>query len=74
MNTKNKFTEPSISGWTNTSGIYGLFGNVAEMVETKGISKGGSWKKAITELDVLALQHYTGPNNWLGFRCACEEL
>lgn len=55
----------------NFLGLYNLLGNVAEMVQEKGISKGGSWRNRLEECRVGKDQEYTKANAWLGFRCVC---
>jgi hypothetical protein len=64
-------TVPTYSYWKNSFGMYNMFGNVAEMINEKGICKGGGWKHQIEECragkDIL----YSTPNSWLGFRCVC---
>lgn len=54
------------------NGAYQFFGNVAEMVQEKGISKGGSYfhgaKNAVTTEKI----NYSGPQPWLGFRVVAE--
>lgn len=65
---------PDRSFFPNTFGIYGMVGNVAEMVAEPGIAKGGSWchpwEETILSKDYL----YEKPQPWLGFRCICEIL
>ena len=55
----------------NFNGLYNLLGNVAEMVNEKGISKGGGWKNTLEECRVGKDQEFTKPNSWTGFRCVC---
>ena len=52
-------------------GMYQLIGNVAEMLDEKDKSKGGSWQHFAEESRVGKVQHYNEPNKWLGFRCVC---
>ncbi len=57
---------------SNLFNIYNLIGNVSEMVEQKGISKGGSYLNT-TEESLPGKQHrYQSPQAWLGFRCVCD--
>lgn len=51
--------------------IYNLLGNVAEMIQEKGICKGGGWRNKLEECRVGKDQEYTKPNSWTGFRCVC---
>jgi formylglycine-generating enzyme required for sulfatase activity len=61
-------TTPAKSYWPNSIGVYNLSGNVAEMLITKGLSKGGSFKTTVDELEVEAVSSYEGSSSDLGFR------
>lgn len=65
-------TAPVYSYWKNRLGLYNLLGNVAEMVEEKGICKGGSWRNRLEQCRVGKEQQYTKAEAWVGFRCVCE--
>lgn len=56
----------------NGKGYYNMIGNVAEMVQEKGIAKGGSWKHTINQSKITNKIPYDVPTAWLGFRCICE--
>ncbi|MGZ3882772.1 MAG: SUMF1/EgtB/PvdO family nonheme iron enzyme [Bacteroidia bacterium] len=64
-------TAPVFSYAKNRFNLFNMIGNVSEMVNEKGISKGGSWRHKLeqcrTGKDIL----YTRPASWLGFRCVC---
>lgn len=64
-------TSPVKSYNRNLFGLYNMLGNVAEMVNEKGICKGGSWRNRIEECRVGKDQEYSKPTAWLGFRCVC---
>ncbi len=64
-------TAPTYSYWKNNFGLFCAFGNVAEMVSEKGISKGGSWRNTLEECRAGKDIPYTEPTAWLGFRCVC---
>lgn len=64
-------TTPVYSYSKNFIGLYNMLGNVAEMVQEKGISKGGGWRNRLEECRVGKEQEYTKPNSWTGFRCVC---
>lgn len=70
-NTYPDVTAPTYSYWKNSFGLFCTFGNVAEMVSEKGISKGGSWYHQIEECRAGKDITYTQPTAWLGFRCVC---
>jgi len=46
-----------------------MIGNVAEMLNTKGISKGGSWQNTLDQCRPEKDIAYTQAESWLGFRC-----
>lgn len=52
-----------------SAGIYGLSGNVAEMVTQKSIAKGGSYFHELKACEPARSVAYDGPKIWLGFRC-----
>lgn len=49
--------------------IYNSVGNVAEMVEEVGVSKGGSYVHSIDDCQIENSIIYAKPEKWLGFRC-----
>ena len=53
---------------------YHLIGNVAEMIDKKGVAKGGSYIHTISESYFTNRIKYSKPTYWLGFRCVCEVL
>ena len=65
---------PDRSFFPNTFDIYGMIGNVAEMVAEPGIAKGGSWYHPWEEQILSKDYPYEEPQPWLGFRCICEIL
>lgn len=58
----------------NTMGIYNLFGNVAEMVEERGIAKGGHYDLWARLCALDKDQTYSKPEPWLGFRWVAEVV
>ncbi|NJN78176.1 MAG: formylglycine-generating enzyme family protein [Saprospiraceae bacterium] len=56
----------------NDFGIYNMIGNVSEMVEEKGISKGGSFQHSLLDAKIANNLTYDAPQRWLGFRNICE--
>ncbi|MBO2012810.1 formylglycine-generating enzyme family protein [Hymenobacter negativus] len=56
-------------GATNDYHLYNLLGNVAEMIQERGIAKGGSYRDPITACTVTSRSQYTGPAPTVGFRC-----
>lgn len=55
---------------TNYYGLYQMLGNVAELVQEKGITKGGSYRDALADCRIKARGTYTGPTHYIGFRAA----
>jgi formylglycine-generating enzyme required for sulfatase activity len=53
---------------------YHLYGNVAEMIDKKGVAKGGSYIHSTSDSYYTKRIHYSKPEYWLGFRCVCEVL
>ena len=62
----------SISNTLPSNGFYGLAGNVSEMVQERGIAKGGDWYHCLQQCRVKANTSYDAPAAWLGFRCVAE--
>lgn len=56
------------SYFPNDYGLYGMAGNVAEMVNEKGIAKGGSWNTPEEESTIKSKKSYTTPSADIGFR------
>lgn len=52
----------------NCFGVFDLQGNAAEMTNEKGIAKGGSYIHPASECLPEAIQNYSSPQPWLGFR------
>ena len=63
---------PGESYWPNIYGAYNLFGNAAEMIQEKGVAKGGSWIHDEKNISVERDDKYTEPNHWVGFRCVAD--
>ena len=55
-----------------SAGIESMFGSVSEMTSVPGLSKGGSYKEGKTPNTSTWDRHYSGPSDWVGFRCVCE--
>jgi formylglycine-generating enzyme required for sulfatase activity len=49
--------------------FFDLFGNVSEMVEERGIAKGGNYTIRANQCNVDSVQYYRKSEKWLGFRC-----
>lgn len=61
-------TAPVKSFYVNQYGLYNTCGNVAEMIETKGIARGGSWHSPGFDVQVTSEMKYSDPNPYVGFR------
>lgn len=68
-------TTPITQYWPNKLGLYNMGGNVAEMVNEKGITKGGSWRDNANYLKNDAKYKYDGnAQPFVGFRYFMEIL
>ena len=57
------------SGLPNDYQLFNLLGNVAEMVQERGIAKGGSYRDLLAACTATSRSAYAGPSPTLGFRC-----
>jgi hypothetical protein len=62
------FTVRGDSYFPNDFGLYCVTGNVAEMVQEEGISKGGSWNTTPDNATIKSKEIYSESNPKLGFR------
>ncbi|MCI1189221.1 formylglycine-generating enzyme family protein [Hymenobacter sp. DH14] len=58
-------------GPPNDFGIYQMLGNVAEMVQERGLTKGGSYRDDLAACRIQARGHVAGPAPTVGFRAVC---
>ena len=58
----------------NKLGIFNTFGNVSEMIATKGTAFGGSWYNLFEECTFDKTQQYTNPDPGIGFRVVMEII
>lgn len=65
-------TSPVYGYFPNKKGYYNMIGNVAEMIQEKGIAKGGSWMHTEQQSKISSRIPYDAAKPWLGFRCICE--
>lgn len=56
----------------NNLGLYNMIGNVSELVNEKGITKGGSYKDKLSDCKIADKGIYTGAAPTVGFRTICE--
>ena len=56
----------------NMYGLYHMAGNVAELTQEPGLTKGGSYRDSLTACAIKARGRYAGPAPSIGFRCVCE--
>ncbi len=59
---------------TTANGMRHLLGNVAEMIQEQGVTKGGSYRDAFEDCQVSKRGVYSGPAPTIGFRCIAEIL
>ncbi|NVO85166.1 formylglycine-generating enzyme family protein [Hymenobacter terrestris] len=66
-------TPDYVYGLTPTPfGLYHLAGNVAEMVQERGITKGGSYLDPLEACTITSRGTYAGPAPNVGFRCVSQ--
>ena len=58
-------------GPPNDFGLYQMLGNVAEMVQERGLTKGGSYRDDLAACRIKARGHAEGPAPTVGFRAVC---
>lgn len=68
LNDASWITESVKSFYPNNFGLYNVCGNVAEMVQEKGIAKGGSWRSPGGDVQVKSRVHFSNPTRDIGFR------
>lgn len=68
------FTVEADSYFSNNFHLYGMSGNVAEMIQEKGIAKGGSWEDLPSECTIQAQKKYDKPSPAIGFRVIMEII
>ncbi|MFT5834103.1 MAG: hypothetical protein ACI97N_001737 [Cognaticolwellia sp.] len=68
------FTVPADSYFPNNFGLYNVTGNVAEMIATKNIAKGGSWNDSPLNATTISKQNYTTPSPKIGVRIFMEVI
>ena len=56
----------------NFFGLYHMAGNVAELMQEPGLTKGGSYRDPLAACTTKARGRYEGPSPSIGFRCVCE--
>lgn len=65
-------TAPVTSYFPDKNGVHNLLGNVAEMIQEKGIAKGGSFIHTKEEINSQKDFVYDSPKCFIGFRCVAE--
>lgn len=61
-------TTPTSTGYNNVYGLKNMIGNVSELVNKTGASKGGDWFHFLNDTDL----NDKPPNSWTGFRNVCR--
>lgn len=74
LNDNNDLTAPVESYYPNGLGIYNMAGNVSEMIEEKGVAKGGSWISPGYDVRIKSEEHYLKSCNHIGFRVFMQVL
>ncbi len=68
------FTVNVSSYFPNDLGLYNTVGNVAEMVQEKGLALGGSWLDKPEDTQISSISNYNGPSPKVGFRVFMEII
>lgn len=68
------FSVKADSYYPNDLGMYCISGNVAEMVSTPGISKGGSWQEIPHYGQITSVKKQDAPTPSIGFRVFMEVI
>lgn len=68
------FMAPVESFAPNPIGLHNMGGNVAEMIQSPNISKGGSWYQTAYHLQIQTSAPYEGPSPMVGFRPFMEVI
>lgn len=70
-------TAPVRSYWPNSFGLYNMSGNVAEMLQEEGRTRGGSWASRAPYLEIAGIDPFQGflnPSPEIGFRYFVEVI
>lgn len=70
----NKISASVNSYFPNSFGIYNMCGNVAEMIEEKGIAKGGSYNDPAFKVTIASEEKFSKPQADIGFRVAMKII
>jgi hypothetical protein len=60
--------------FANKLGFFNMTGNVAEMINVKGVAKGGSWYDTFEDSDFQKKTTYNGADPGIGFRIVMEII
>jgi formylglycine-generating enzyme required for sulfatase activity len=71
---RNKIAASVHSYFPNSFGLYNMCGNVAEMIEEKGIAKGGSYNDPAYKVRILSEEKFSKPQADIGFRVAMKVM
>lgn len=77
LNDAADITAPITSYWPNNYGLYNMSGNVAEMVQEEGHTRGGSWGSRAPFIEIFGEDEFRGfskPNSRIGFRYFIEII
>jgi formylglycine-generating enzyme required for sulfatase activity len=74
MNDRAEITAPVTYYCPNDFGLFNISGNVSEMINEKGIAKGGSWISPGYDVRIESEEFYSHSSNHIGFRVFMEVL
>lgn len=74
LNDRAIISGPVKSFYPNSFGLYNMCGNAAEMIEEKGIAKGGSYNDVAYDVRISSEKKYVKPQADIGFRVAMKII
>lgn len=74
LNDNADITAPVNAYFQNGYGLYNMSGNVKEMIDVKGVAKGGGWRSPGGDVMIKSVSYYKNSETDLGFRYFMEVL
>ena len=74
LSSKTNITVSINSYYPNSLGLYNMCGNVAEMIEERGIAKGGGFDDPAYKVRIASEKLYTYPQADIGYRVAMKII
>lgn len=74
LNDNADVTAPVNSYFQNGYGLYNMSGNIKEMIDVKGVAKGGGWRSPGGDVMIKSISYYKNSDTDLGFRYFMEVI